>query len=105
MVNFEQLKIEMEETKNAILSRVEVELDKRHIGSQSYIDKEEIISWMLLLHIELPKKVNVCVPSLAIALQNPPCDDDDHLDEIFVNEEEETAGKSLTIVPTNSSKK
>ncbi len=35
----------------------------------------------------------------------PPWDDDDHLDEILVNEEEETAGKSLTIVPTNSSKK
>jgi hypothetical protein len=69
MVNFKQLNIEIEETKNAILSGVEVELDKRQIGSQSNFDKEKIISWMLLLHNKLPKKVNVCVPSLAIALQ------------------------------------
>jgi hypothetical protein len=33
-----------------ILSGVEAELDKRHIGSQSYFDKEGIISQMLLLH-------------------------------------------------------
>jgi hypothetical protein len=59
MANFEQLKIEMEETNNTILSRVEAELDKRHIGSQRYFDKEEIISCMLLLHNELLKKVDV----------------------------------------------
>ncbi len=105
MANFEQLKIEMEETKNAISSGVEAESDKRHIGSQSYFDKEEIISWMLLLHNELLKKVDVCVCSSAIALQNPPRDDDDCFDEILVNVEEEAAGKSLTIVPTNSDTK
>jgi hypothetical protein len=59
----------MEETKNAILSGVEAQLDKRHIGSQIYLDKEEIISWMLLLHNKLLKKVDVCVCSLATALQ------------------------------------
>jgi hypothetical protein len=48
--NFEQLMIEMEAPKNAILSGVEAELDKRHIGSQSYFDKEEILSWMILLY-------------------------------------------------------
>ncbi len=42
--------IEMEAPKNAILSGVEAELDKRHIGSQSYFDKEEILSWMILLY-------------------------------------------------------
>ncbi len=105
MANYEQLKIEMEETKNAIFSGVEAELNKRHIGSQSYFEKEEIISRMLLLHNNLLKKVDVCVRSLAIALQNPPRNDDDCFNEIFVNVEEETAGKSLTIVPTNSNKK
>ncbi len=79
-------------------------MDKRHIGSQSYFDKEEIPFWMLLLHNKLLKKLDVCVRSSATALQNPPVDDD-HLDEIFVNAEEEIARKSLTIVPTNSSKK
>jgi hypothetical protein len=53
---------------------------------------------------ELLKKVDVCVCSSATALQNP-CIDDDRLDEIFVNAKEEAASKSLTIVPTNSSKK
>jgi hypothetical protein len=77
MVNSVQLKIEMEETKNAILSGVEAELDKRHIDSQNHFDKEEIISQMLLLHNNLLKKVNVCVHSSVIALQNPPHDDDD----------------------------
>ncbi len=55
MANFELLKVEMEETKNTIFSGVDAELDKRHIGSQSYFDKEEIISWMLLLHSKLLK--------------------------------------------------
>jgi hypothetical protein len=56
-----------------------------------------------LLHSELLKKVeDECVGSLAIALQNPPCNDDDCLDDVFINAEEETANKSLTIVPTNS---
>ncbi len=67
MANFEQLKIEMKETKNAILSGVEAALDKRHIGSQSYFDKEEIISRMLSPHNKLLKKVDVCVCSSAIA--------------------------------------
>jgi hypothetical protein len=56
MANFGQLKIEMEETKNTILSGMEAELDKRHIGSQSFFDNEEIISWMLSRHNELLKK-------------------------------------------------
>ncbi len=68
MEKFEQLKIEMEKTKNTILSGVEAELDKRHIGSQSYFDKEEILSQMLLLHNKLLKKADVCVHSLAVAL-------------------------------------
>jgi hypothetical protein len=100
MTNFEQLKIEMEETKNATLSGVEAELDKRHIDSQSYFDEEEIISRMLLLNNKLLKKLDVCVCSW-----HPPRDDDDCFDEIFVNAEEEVAGKLLTIVLTNSDKK
>jgi hypothetical protein len=60
---------------------------------------------MLLLHNKLLKKVDICVCSLATALQNP-CFDDDYLDDFFVNAEEETASKSLvTIVLSNSSKK
>jgi hypothetical protein len=85
MANFEQMNIEMEKTKNAILSVMEEKLDKRHIGSQSYFDKEEIISQMLLLHNKLLKKVDACVCSSAIALQNPPRNDDDCFNEIFFN--------------------
>jgi hypothetical protein len=48
--------IQMESTKNAILSGVEVELDRRHIGSQSHFDKEEILSWIASMHTKLLKK-------------------------------------------------
>jgi hypothetical protein len=48
MDNFEQMLIEMEATKNTILSRVEVELDKRHIGSQSYF-ASEVQSKMIIM--------------------------------------------------------
>jgi hypothetical protein len=44
LANFEHLMIQMESTKNAILSGVEAESDRRRIGSQSHFDKEEILS-------------------------------------------------------------
>jgi hypothetical protein len=104
--NFEQLMIEMESTKNAILSGVEAELDRRRIGSQSHFNKEEILSWIASMHTKLLKKVDMCLRSLTTALQGP-CFDapGDCVNEIFVNEEEESAGKLLMIVPSNSSKK
>jgi hypothetical protein len=42
---------------------------------------------------------------LHFKLQNPPRDNDDCFDEIFVNAEEKNASKSLTIATTNSNKK
>ncbi len=103
--NFEQLMIKMESTKNAILSGVEAELDRRRIGSQSHFDKEEILSWIASMHTELLKKVDMCLRSLTTALQGPCFDAPGNVNEIFVNEEEESARKLLTIVLPNSSKK
>jgi hypothetical protein len=63
-------------SRDVILKGVETELDRKHIGSQSHFDKEEIISIMLLLHNELLTKVDGCGQSSAIALQNVSFDDD-----------------------------
>jgi len=41
---------ELELCKNSILTGVDMELDKRRIGSQSHFDKEEILSAMLSYH-------------------------------------------------------
>jgi hypothetical protein len=57
LANFEQLKLEMIATWDAILTGVEAELDKRCIGSQSHFNKEEIFARMDELHNELLKKV------------------------------------------------
>jgi hypothetical protein len=58
------------------------------------------------MHTKPLKKVDMCLHSLTTALQVP-CFDapGDRVNEIFVNEEKESAGKPLTIVPSNSSKK
>jgi hypothetical protein len=107
LANFKQLMIEMESMKNAILSGVEAELDRRHIGTQSQFDKEEILSRIASMHTKLPKKIDMCLHSLTTALHQDPCFDasGDCVNEIFVNEEEESARKPLAIVPSNSSKK
>ncbi len=98
--------IKIESTKYAILSGVEVELDRRRIGSQSHFHKEEILSWIASMHTELLKKVDMCLPSSTTVLRVPYFDaPGDCVNEIFVNEEKESAGKPLTIVPSNSSKK
>ena len=106
--NFEQLKLEMESTKNHILSGVEAELDRRRIGSQSHFDKEEILSRMMSLHTELLKKVDLCLRNSNSSL-TAPCFDagpgDCMNNDIFVNAEEEAAGKPLTIVPAARDKK
>jgi hypothetical protein len=105
--SFEQLKIEMESTKNHILSGMETELDRRRIGSQSHFNKEEILLRMLSLHTELLKKVDLCLRSLTSSL-TAPCFDaapGDCMNDIFVNAEEEAAGKPLTIVPAGRDKK
>ena len=82
------------------------DLDRRRIGSQSHFNKEEILSWIASMHTKLLKKVDMCLRSSTTALQVP-CFDapGDSVNEIFVNEEEESAGKPLMIVPPNSSKK
>ena len=59
---------------------------------------------MLSLHNKILKKVDGCGQSTAIALQNASFNDD-RLNKNFVSAEEETAGKSLTIVSSNRSKK
>jgi hypothetical protein len=61
----------MKATRDTILTRVEAELDKRPIGSQSHFDKEEILARMDELHNELLKKVDTCGQSSATALRNP----------------------------------
>ncbi len=98
--------IEMESTKSTILSGVEVDSDRRRIGSQSHFDGEEILSWIASMHTELLKKVDMCLHSSTTALQGP-CFDAPGVcvNEIFVNEEEESAGKPLTIIMLNSIKK
>ncbi len=70
LANFEQLKIEMKATRDTILTGVEAELNKRHIGSQSHFDKKEILLRMDELHNELMKKVDICGQSSATALRN-----------------------------------
>jgi hypothetical protein len=103
---FERLMIKMESRKNVVLSGVEAELDRRCIGSQSHLDMEKILSWIASMHTKLLKKVDMCLHSSTTALQVP-CFDapGDCANEIFVNEEEESARKPLTIVPLNRSKK
>jgi hypothetical protein len=106
LANFEQLMIKMESTNTAILSGVEAELDRRRIGSQSHFDKEEILSRIASMHTtKLLKKIDMCLCSSTIAIQVP-CFDapGDSVNEIFVNEKEESARKPLMIVPPNSSK-
>ena len=56
---------------SAILSGVEVESDRRGIGSQSHFDKEEILSWIASMHTKLLKKVDMCLRSSTTALQVP----------------------------------
>ncbi len=99
--------IEMESTKNAILSEVEAESDRRHIHSQIHFNKGKILSQIASMHTELLKKIDMCLHSSTTALQGVSCFDGpgDCAKEIFVNEEEESAGKPLLIVPSNSSKK
>jgi hypothetical protein len=59
------------------------------------------------MHTKLLKKVDMCLRNSTTALQGVPCFDapGDCVNEIFVNEEEKSAGKPLMIVPSNSSKK
>jgi hypothetical protein len=59
------------------------------------------------MHTKLLKKVYICLRSLTTALHQGPCFDapGDCVNEIFVNEEEESAKKMLRIFPSNSSKK
>ena len=105
---FEVLRVELVASKVAILTGVEAKLDKRCIGSQSHIDKEEIIERMLSLHNELLKKVDICCQASANAIQNARfvgIEDGTGFDDIFLTASEELTNKSLTIVPSDRSKK
>ena len=74
--NFERMMAEMESTKNAILAGVEAELDRRRIGSQAHINKEEILEAMTSMHTKMLKKVDLCVCDSSWALkQVVPCFD------------------------------
>jgi len=108
LANFEKLRVELEDSKVAILGGIEAELDKRRIGSQSHFDKEEILDRMLNLHNELLKKVDACGRESASAVQNAHFAGDGDgagFDDIFVSPSEEETDKPLTIVPSNRSKK
>ncbi len=102
LVNFETLRVELEASKIAILTGVEEELDKRRIGLQSHFDKGEILEWMITLHNKLLKKVDVCSRESANAVQNA-CFAG--FDDILLTASEDMTDKSLTIVPSNRSKK
>ena len=108
LANFQTLMVEMESTKDAILSGLIAELDRRRIGSQSHFDKEEILASMTTTHNELLKKVDLCMRNSQKELQVVPLFDSpaDFGNEIFVNAEEESKGtKPVTIVPASSEKK
>ena len=70
LANFERLRVELETSNVAILSGVEAELDKRHLGSQSHFDKVEILERMITLHNKLLKNVGICGQKSANAVQN-----------------------------------
>ena len=107
LANFQTLMVEMVSTKDAILNGLIAELDRRRIGSQSHFDKEEILASMTTMHNELLKKVDLCMRNSQKELQIVPLFDSpaDCEDEIFVNAEEESKGKPVTIVPASSEKK
>ena len=107
LANFQTLMVEMESTKDAILSGLIAELDRRRIGSQSHFDKEEILASMTTMHNELLKKVDLCMRNSQKELQVVPLFDSpaDFGNEICVNAEEEAKGKPVTIVPASSKKK
>jgi len=108
LANFEMLRVELVESKVVILTRVEAKLDKRRIGLQSHFNKEEIIELMITLHNELLKKVDICSQASANVFQNA-CfvgvKDGTGFNFIFLTALEEVTDKSLTIVPSNRSKK
>ncbi len=102
------LRVELAASKVAILTGVEAEMDKQRIGSQSHFNKEEILERMITLHNELLKKVDICGQASANAIQNARfvgIEDGTGLDDIFLTASEEVTDKSLTIVPSNRSKK
>jgi len=75
---------------------------------QSHFDKEEIIERKLNLHNELLKKVDFCSQASANVVQNARfvgIEDGSAFNDIFLTASEEVTDKSLTIVPSNRSKK
>jgi hypothetical protein len=108
LANFRTLMVEMESTKDAIISGLIAELDRRRIGSQSHFDKEEILTSMTTMHNDLLKKMDLCMRNSQKEIQVVPLFDSpaDYVNEIFVNAEEESKGmKPVTIVPASSEKK
>ena len=59
LAKLEGLKVELHWAKNQIIDGVKEDLDGRHLGSQSYFDKIEVIEKMGELHNELLHKVEV----------------------------------------------
>ena len=107
LVNYKTLRVELETSKVAILTGVEAELDKRCVSLQSHFNKDKILEWMITLHNELLKKVDVCGQKSANAIQNARfagIGDGTDFNDIFVTALEEVTDKSLPI-PSNRSKK
>jgi hypothetical protein len=106
LANFEQLKLEMLETRDEILSGVDAELNRRCIGSQSQFDKEEILAKMDALHIDLLKRVDILGQNSATAvLWNSRVVLDDFADEFLVSDPDEDCPQPLTIVETSATKR
>ena len=103
LVNYKTLRVELETSKVAILTGVEAELDKRCVSLQSHFNKDKILEWMITLHNELLKKVDVYSQKSANAIQNARfagIGDGTDFNDIFVTASEEVTDKSLPI-PSN----
>ncbi len=108
LANFERKMVELESTKSAILAGVEVELDRRRIGSQRHFDKQEILDAMTKMHTEVLKKVDLWVRSSTTALQQvvpvfkAPTGD---VPSFFVNDADDAVGQPLNIVQDGGRRK
>ena len=104
LAKLEGLKVELHWAKNQIIDGVKEDLNGRCLGSQSYFDKEEIISKMGGLHNELLHKVEV-VGQRSSTLQQGSID---NLPEIAVGTDESNLNEitnALTIAEADGGKR
>jgi hypothetical protein len=103
LAKVEQLKLEMKTTRDAILTGVEAELNRRRIGSQSHFNNKEIPARMDGLHNELLKKVDLCGQSSATALQNVQAGDGIANEFLVSSDGDKNFYQPLTIVEQSAS--